>query len=361
MKGSIVSRGKDVWLIRYYPPGSRKQKSSTFRGSYEDAELELARLLREVRNGLPTEPEKVTVAELLDKWLEVKKGKVKDTTWYKYQMYVGMWKKTFIADSLLHKLNPLDIEIALSRFNLSPKTISILCVILKTAFKKAVQWKLIPYNPMDAVEPPRIRHKEIQIWSEDEALKFLEVSRGSKYHVLFYLALKTGLRLGELLALEWRNVDLDKGEIYVMQTMVELPTGRCVQSPKTRRSIRRVPLDNKTLVLLKQHKKKCMETAVKLGIGKVKWVFWREQTQQPPTASAIQIAFHKLIKKAGVPDIKFHSLRHTHATFLLRQGIHMKIVADRLGHETVRMTDLYSHILPDSQQEAVKAMERMDI
>lgn len=360
MKGSITSRGENTWLIRYYLPGTKKQIAVTFKGNYEDAELELARLLRKAKTGFVTEPEKITVGELLDRWLEIKKDKVEDTSWIKYIQNAKIWKKAGLEFIPLQKLIAIDIERALIRIPGNGKTKDLAYTVLKSTLKKAVQWKLIPHNPMDAVERPRVDKKEQQVLVEDEAARFLQAAKDNRWYALFYLALKTGTRLGELLALEWRHVDLERAEIHIVQTLVTVKGKKKLHPPKTKRSNRKIILDNATVALLKQHKKQRTEDAVRLGYGKVSWVFWVDKTGYPPTQSTILYHIHRLTKKAKVPDLHPHCLRHTHATFLLRQGVHMKIVAERLGHETLTMTDMYSHVLPDSQQEAVKAMKNLD-
>lgn len=360
MKGSITSRGENTWLIRFYPPGSKKQKAVTFHGTYEEAEIRLAELIKEAKTGFPTDPEKITVAELLDKFLAVKKGKVKETTRHAYSAKAKLWKKSRIADFPIQQLNPIDLEITLNELPGSMQTRLKAYTLLKEALKKAVQWKLLPYNPMDAVDPPRVEKKEPRVWTAKEAEQFLKTAEGHPYYVLFYLALKTGARLGELLALEWRNVDLDKKEIRITQTQAEISGKvRGTQSPKTRKSIRKIPLDDRTVEILMVYKHQREEEASRRGFGNISRLFWVDKSGGPVRSRYVEKAMRKLVQKAGVPDIPFHGLRHTHATLLLANNIHMKTIAERLGHETLYMTDLYSHVLPDTQQEAVRALDRL--
>lgn len=360
MKGSITKRGENTWLIRFYPPGSKKQKAVTFHGTYEEAEIRLAELIKEAKTGFPTDPEKITVTELLDKYLLVKKGKVKDTTRHTYNTKAKLWKKSRIASHPIQQLNPIDIEIALNEIPGSAQTRLKAYTVLKEALKKAVQWKIIHYNPMDAVDPPKIEKKEPRVWTVKEAEQFLKTAEGHSYYLLFYLALKTGARLGELLALEWRNVDLNKKEMRITQTQAEID-GKVIgmQSPKTRKSIRKIPLDDRTIEILMRYKQQREEEAIRRGFGNISRVFWVNKSGGPVRSRYVEKAMHKLARKAGVPDITFHDLRHTHATLLLANHVHMKTIAERLGHETLYMTDLYSHILPDTQQEAVKALDRL--
>jgi integrase len=300
-------------------------------------------------------------AELLEKWLVIKKEKVKETTWYSYRNNVSRWLHTRIAKVPIQKLKAMEIEQALSSIKGKPHAKKDSYMTLLTALNKAVKWKLISENPMNAVEPVKVEMQELLVWTEKETLRFLETAKKSVYYVMFVVALKTGTRISELLGLQWRNVDLEAREIRIVQGMVELPGGRKkVQSPKTKRSVRKIPIDSKTVQMLQEYKAKREEVALKKGYKDVPWVFWSDRTGQPPARNKPWRALRIYAEKAGLGKSNLHRLRHSHATFLLRKGVHPKIVAERLGHSMLSMTERYSHVLPDSQQEAVKAMEKME-
>ncbi|SHJ82393.1 site-specific integrase [Desulfofundulus thermosubterraneus] len=204
----------------------------------------------------------------------------------------------------------------------------------------------------------------MQVWTEDEAARFLEVAaKRSKHYPLFVLALSTGMRLGELLGLKWEDVDLEAGFLQVKRTLADRSAIKKVifLPPKSQAARRKIPLDAFTVEVLKRHRKKQIEIHLKKG---PEWqghglVFCTDRGR-PLYHSEVRSALTRLAHRAKVTPLRFHDIRHTHATFLLRKGIHPKIVAERLGHSSIKITlDTYSHVLPDTQAEAVKAIEGM--
>jgi len=250
MRGCIYKRSKNSWTVVVDLPrdpvtNKRRQKSITVKGTKKDAERELARLISEIETGMFIEPSKMTLGEYLEKWLETKKGKIKETTLYQYSSIVRKIKTFPIASKPLQAVNALDIEFTLGK---AEKNKIRMYDVLRTALEKAVKMKLMLYNPAKGAERPKVEEREMCVWTKDEAVKFLLVVKKSKtYYPLFFLALKTGLRLGEILALKWEKVDLEKREIYVDETVAETNT-RKTHSPKTKKSKRKVPL---TVIRLK--------------------------------------------------------------------------------------------------------------
>jgi len=368
MRGHVCKRSKNSWTVVVELPrdpvtNKRRQKWVTIIGTKKEAEKELARLINELETGFYTKPSKTTLSEYLTMWLEITKGKVRETTWNEYQQRVNRWKSTEIAAIPLQKITPMDIELTLQNmkqdFNLNPARVKVLYVTAKEAFKKALLLNLISTNPFDAVDPPKVIQKEMKVWTKEEAAIFLKAIANHKYYALFYLALKSGARLGELMALQWKDIDFEKNKIQIKCTAAYLPEGKFIlQQPKTNSANRTIPVNDSVIDVLKKHKKNNTEKALKLGFGYVPWVFWSKKTGRPPHVTGIGKAFAMLIKKAKVPAIRFHDLRHTHATFLLEASVHPKIVAERLGHSSIQITmDRYSHVLPNTQKEAVKAIE----
>jgi len=364
MRGHIRKRSRKSWtLVLDYPrdpvTGKRRQKWVTVNGSKREAEKELARLITEV-TGLRSETKKITAPEFLDLWLEATRERVKPSTLYTYEKHVRQWKKA-IGPLFLQKLTAGDIQAAMNRLTVRPVTKRALFITLRAALRKALKWGFIGCNPADMVDPPLARQEEMRVWTEEEIARFLRVARGGKYYCLFYLALSTGARLGELLGLQWRDIDFERRSLQITRTYTNLPGKVCTQPPKTAAARRRVPLDEATLQILRQNRKQQIEERLRKG---ERWrddlpVFYSGRTGKPPNPSTLQHAIHKYARVAEVPDIRFHGLRHTHATLLLRQGVHPKIVSERLGHSSVNITlNRYSHVLPDSQAEAVKAIEK---
>ncbi|MCL6447305.1 MAG: site-specific integrase [Armatimonadetes bacterium] len=368
MRGCIYKRSKNSWTVVVELPrdpvtNKRRQKSITVKGTKKDAERELARLINEIETGMYVEPSQMTLGDYLDQWLLLKKGKVKETTWYEYSSRVNRLKSLEIAKKPLQKITALDVEMALQKLSgVEQSRKKGLYITLKNAFKKAVSLKILTYNPVSDVDSPKAEEKEMHVWTKEEAARFLKAIEKHKYHALCYLALKTGARLGELLALHWEDIDFEGKKIHITKTLAVLPGEIKTQPPKTKKAQRVVPVDDSVINLLKRHKKVNAEEALKLGLGQVPWVFWTKKSAKPPRQAAIDAIFAGLVKRAGATPIRFHDLRHTHATLLLEKGVHPKIVSERLGHSTVQMTlDRYSHVLPHTQREAVKAIEDLGL
>ena len=366
MHGHIRKRNKKSWTLVVELPrdattGKRRQKRVTVRGTKKNTEKELVRLVNEIQTGSYTELSGVTVGKYLDRWLEAMKENVKPTTLYTYGKHVKQWK-IMIGVILLPKLSAMDVQLAMGKFNVSSATKRVLLITLQSALNRAVKWGLLSRNPAGIVDAPRIQQKELCVWAERETNCFLNTVKKTRHYCFFRLALVTGARLGELLGLRWRDIDFEKKTIRITRTVARLPGMILEQAPKTASSRRSVPVDGKTIEVLKKHRKKQIEDALRTGEG---WkeehlVFCNPRTKKPLDPSVFEDAIHRYAQKAGVPDIRFHGLRHTHATLLLRQGVHPKVVAERLGHANVTMTlNRYSHVLPDSQFEAVKAIERI--
>ena len=195
----------------------------------------------------------------------------------------------------------------------------------------------------------------------ENALKFLEAARETHYYVLFYKALYTGMRLGELLGLRWCDVDLDMASLSVVQALYKR-CGVCkMVEPKSSKSRRRIALSPSLSLLLREYKTEQQAQRILLGrpLADSNLVF-SHIDGKPLDPGVVSHTFAKVLKKAGLPHIRFHDLRHTHATLLLKAGIHPKIVSERLGHANIGITlDTYSHVLPGLQERAAKRFDEM--
>lgn len=192
------------------------------------------------------------------------------------------------------------------------------------------------------------------MWSPAELARFLESAKGDPHHVAFHVAAATGLRRGELLGLRWCDIDTAVGELHVVQAVVEVAHEPRVSPPKTKRSRRLVALDAKTSQLLAQHR--AAAVAQDPGLHAHSLVF-STGGGVPIHPALFSYYFQRRVRLSGVPKIRLHDLRHTHATHALRAGIHPKVVSERLGHSTITITlDTYSHVLPSMQREAAEAI-----
>ncbi len=369
MRGHIRKRGKNSWavvveLARDPVTRKRRQKWVTVKGSRKDAEEVLAQILVQAGHadwGLV--PSRMTVGEYLDKWLEAVRSVVKPTTAQKYCYEIARLKP-LIGHLRLQALTPADVQRVAGALpkDLAPATRRRTFYTLRAALRQAVVWGMVTRDPTVGVKPPPALRREIAVWRESEVVRFLEAAKPSRYYALFYLALATGMRCGELLGLTWEDVDFAEGTVHVLRTLAWVKEGAPLwQEPKTPAARRRIPLDTSTVEVLRQHRKRQLEERLKSGAG------WNEfglvfctQAGRPVIYTNLYHVLRSIARRAGLRPIRFNDLRHTHATLLLRQGIHPKVVAERLGHSRVAVTlDTYSDVLPDTQAEAVKAMKRV--
>jgi integrase len=232
--------------------------------------------------------------------------------------------------------------------------------ILHKMLKQALRWSVVPRNVADLVTPPRIPKREMHVLSADEARCLLKAARDEPLEALYLLALTTGMRQGELVALCWKDVDLASGSVRVQRTMHVIDGARQFSEPKSASSRRRIELTQTAIAALSRHRARQAEARLFAGSA---WqdndlVFTNAVGEPIDATNLLRHRFYPLLAKAGLPKIRFHDLRHTAATLLMSEGIHAKIVSEMLGHSTIAITlDLYSHVTPTMQKEAARAMD----
>jgi integrase len=374
MKGHICRRSKGSWTIVINlgkdGNGRRKQKWLTVRGKKSAAQKELRRILHQLDTGSFVDPGNTTVAEYLAHWLETTaKHKVSRNTFSRYSAIVHSHLKPAIGQHALLKLRPGHIQAyyaeALSSGRkggtkgLSPTSVLQHHRVLRQALKKAVRERLLVWNPTDAVDPPRRAHHEMPTLDEDQTLQLLKAAASSRVSIPVLLALTTGMRRGEILALRWKDVDLDAKSLSVQRTLEQAGSSLSFKQPKTRKARRVVALPKIAVRVLRQHRSRQSEH--KLLLGKAyedNDLICPRPDGRPYAPNSFSSTFRKMLRQTTLPPIRFHDLRHTHATLLLRQGIHPKVVSERLGHSTIGITlDIYSHVLPGMQEEAAARLD----
>ena len=375
MKGHIRKRGKESWAIildiGQDNEGKRRQKWHSVKGTKKDAERELTKLLHTLDSGSYIEPSKLTVSRYLKTWLsDYAAHQVTPKTLERYQGIISDHINPAIGHHPLTKLKPPHIQELYTKSlkdgrldgkgGLAPRTVLHMHRVLHKALDQAMKWQMLIRNPTEAVVPPKPKTIEMAALDEDQVARLLEHFRESRLYLPILIAVTTGLRRGEILALKWQNIQLSSARLHVRQSLEQTKEGLRFKSPKTEKSKRTVILPRFTVEALKEHRKRTAER--KLKLGKVyqdnDLVCAREDgTIWPP--DTLSTLFAARIKKAPVPKIRFHDLRHTHATQLLKQGVHPKIVSERLGHSNISITlDTYSHVLPGMQEEAIAVFDR---
>ena len=369
MPGSIVKRGKNSWSVildlgRDPVTGKRRQLWRSVKGPKREAEALLVQLLHQRDTGIDVPPGKLSVTEFLQRWLATyARPNTAPKTFRRYEQLVRVHMVPTLGSLPLTKLRPLHIQEAYRRIldkGLSARTALQCHRVLREALKHAVKWQLLARNPADAVEAPRPERYEIPALSPEKVLTVIAAANATEYGSLVYTATMTGLRLGELLGLRWQDLDLDSGSLHVRQTCQWLPRqGFIFRQPKSHRSTRSVALSPATVERLRQHRVEQIEQRLASGMAhREDGLVFTSARGEPIHPSTLRGAWQRLAKAAGLERLRFHDLRHAHASLLLQQGVHPKIVSERLGHSGVAITlDTYSHVLPGLQAEAAAKLD----
>lgn len=362
-EGTIFCRSDGRWCASLSVEGGRRKH---FLGR---TRAEVARKLREALkardDGLPVILNRETLAEFLQDWLVAIRPALRERTWVRYEQYVRLHIVPSLGKLPLERVAPQHLQHLyanqLAR-GLAPATVHHLHACLHRALKQAVRWNLLARNVAELVDPPRIPRHEMTTLTPAQARDFLAEACTSRLHALFVLAITTGMREGELLGLHWRNVNFASAAIEVRGSLQRTQAGLVVLEPKTERSRRQVRLTRAAVDALQQQRRRQLEERLRLGPA---WqddnLVFTDTAGGPIEATAfLRNEFWPLLRRASLPRIRFHDLRHTAATLLLGQGVHPKIVSEMLGHSQVGITlDLYSHVTPTMQQAAVDAMDRI--
>ena len=372
MKGHIRERSPGHYAIildvRDPSTGKRKRRWHSFAGNKREAQIECARIVSAMTGGNYLEPNKTTVAEFLDRWLDHIKSQVSPRS---HERYVEIARKNLvplIGGVIVGKLRPVQISTAYSKAlasgrrdgtgGLSPRTVHHLHRILKQALGQAVRWELLARNPADAVDPPKVERNAMQTYDLPQTVALIEHLRPTRLHVPVILAVLCGLRRGEISALRWRSVDLTAGQLAVVESAEQTNVGVRYKEPKSGRA-RNVALSATVIEELKAWRVRQAQELLKLGIRPDGDTFVVTQVDGSPLQPrSLTHEWVRLIGGAGLPRIRFHDLRHAHATHLLASGVHPKVASERLGHSKVGITlDLYSHVMPGMQEDAVAKVD----
>jgi integrase len=294
---------------------------------------------------------------LTDLWLPAIRPTLRNSTHTAYSSHVRNHLEPHLGDQVMRKLQPQRLNVLYaellaggnmkSAVGLAPETVIRVHATLHRALRDAVRWGYLRENPADRADPPKQKmgSQKMRTWSAEELRRFLEAASEDRDHILWLLYAMTGMRRGEGLGLRWQDVDLVGGVIAVRQTVIDVGGRVEFSTPKTARGRRVIALDPSTLKTVRNHWARNKRPADSL-------VFCRSDGL-PLKPGQVTRRFSAILAKAGLPRIRLHDLRHTHATLALQLGIHPKIVSERLGHSTIAFTlDVYSHATPHMQSDA---------
>jgi len=371
MRGCIIERNGSlrlkVSLGKNPQTGKYESYYETFHGNRTEAQKRLRQILTELDKGIFAKPGKTTVAEYLSTWLQdYCKPSLSPRTHRLYSYICRTHVIPAIGRITLMELRSQHLQKLYSEklaSGLSTRTVQICHVVIHKALKNAVRINQISRNVADAVDKPKIQRREMHPMTENELSRFLDAAKQGDYYSLFYTYLFTGMRRSELLAVRWCDVDLLGMQISVSRTMQYLSGGKnhiTFKEPKSKKSKRLIALSPSTVSLLKEHRKAQEKIRESLRLQPIteKDLIFSHWDGSPLLPDSITHAWVKLVRKCGLKGIRLHDARHTHATIMLKQGVHPKVVQERLGHSTISTTlDTYSHVAPGLQQAAAKGFD----
>jgi integrase len=358
--------------------GRRRQLVRAGFATEAEANRERRALLTKVDGGRYVEQTHATLADYLaGEWLPATAPpKVAHSTHDKRRLHVR-WVVDEIGRTPLHDVNGATLDRLYATLvrdggrdqqGLAAATVQDVHRTLHKAFTDAVRWRLLERNPCEAAEPPRAdrvaedaRAKQ-HAWTADELRTFLTATAGHRLHLAFHLAAATGMRRSELLGLRWSDLDLDRGTLRVAQKLVKAADGYVLHlSTKTAAGARTIALDDGTVSRLRDHRLRQVEQRLAAGSAwhHLDLVLTREDGSPIPP-EAVSQGFRRAVATAGVPRIRFHDVRHSHASLLLAAGEPVKVVSERLGHASPTITlTIYAHVMPGQQQGAAATFGRL--
>ncbi|HSR22589.1 MAG TPA: site-specific integrase [Candidatus Eisenbacteria bacterium] len=308
-------------------------------------------------------PRGVTFAEFVETWLSAVRPTLRPSTWRRYEQYARLHAAPFLGHRPLAEIGPVELQLLYAdrlAAGRSATTVRHLHRFLHRVFDQAVRWEAAPRNPAKLAAPPRVVRHDFRALTAEEARRLLAGLRGDRLAALYVLALTSGMRQGELLALRWADVDLAGGRLAVRGSLHrDLGGGWTIGEPKTHRSRRQVALAAMAVRALEEHRR---GQDVERRAAGPRWqdndLVFANRVGRPLSAqNLVQRHFHPLLARLALPKVRFHDLRHTAATLLLSRGVHPKIVSEMLGHKEVDITlNLYSHVTPGMHESAAQAL-----
>ncbi len=376
-KGHIRQRSPGAWELRYSlgtdpATGRRRIITTTLSGDRKAAERELRRLLRAVDTGEHVDPTRLTVRAWLEHWVETVRQEVSPKSHERYTEIVTNFLIPALGNLPLTKLAPIHIQKAYNgwatggrrdgkRGGLSPLTRRYIHSILRSALTRAFEQQLLARNPADAFKKrlPKVEREEMTTLTAEQSARLLAAIEQTRMYCPVLLGLVTGMRRGEILALRWKNVDFQRATLRVVESLEQTKSGLRFKGPKSDRP-RAITLPAFAVEELRRVKREQAEELLTLGIRQNgETLVCCRADSKPLQPRSLTHQFTLLITRlTDLPRVRFHDLRHTHATQLLLSGVHPKVAQERLGHSTITITlDLYSHVTDTMQSEAA---ERLD-
>ena len=367
-EGNIRKRSDGRWEGRYTagrdPATGKAIYKNVLAKTQKECKEKLKRAIEKNAKVDTIRAEQYTVGQWMDVWFEnCAKIKVRPSSHKTYRGYIDNHIKPNIGKIPLSKLSSLDLQKLYKKLlsggrveriesknqpkGLSPKTVRNINQVISSAMDFAIDQKLIATNPTDGCALPKLEHREMKTLPTEQLTSFLREAKESGVFELYYIELATGLRRGELLGLKWEDIDLERGTIQVRRQIARID-GEIVEAPlKTKNSYRVLSIGADAVEILKEQRKRTHSEYV-----------FPSPTGGPMSPDSVLHMLHRVLKRAGLPKIRFHDMRHTFATVALQNGVDIKTVSGMLGHHSAGFTlDTYAHVTTQAQRQAANTMD----
>jgi integrase len=370
MTGTITKRGKKSWRIQYDLPrdenGERRIAYATIRGTRKDAEKALRAKLSAIDAGTHVDPSKLTVGGFLDNWLTTAAPlTAKARTLERYQEFVRLQIKPHLGDVKLQALRPKHMtdwhQALIDEGRLAPSTIAAAHGALRTAIAHAVKTEILARNVAKIISPPKVEKDEVVSLTEDQVADVLDKLSGDPVYPIAAVAIGTGARRGEIAALTWADIDLDAKVMKIRRSLEQTKKyGIRVKAPKSKAGKRTISLPALAVDALREHRIKTLELRMVLGAGALPAdapVFATIEGEWP-SPDGITDQWRAAVKRLDLPKIRFHALRHSHASALIAAGLDVITISRRLGHSKASITlDVYGHLFTENDTAAADAID----
>lgn len=374
MKGHIRERSPGHWaiILDVGEPdprtGKKKRKWHSFTVTKREAQKECSRLITALHESTYVEPSKTKLAEFLARWLTHIRPQISPKTHERYAELVDKNIVPLLGSTVLSKLRTSAVDEAFSKAlvsgrrdgmgGLSARTVHHMRRVLLKALNQAITWELLTKNPAAATQSPKVERKAMLAYDTDQVTAILDRMRPTRMYVPVLLAIMCGLRRGEIAALRWRNIDLERRSISIIESAEQTDDGVRYKAPKNERG-RTVAISASVADELRRCRARQAEELFRFGIRAGDDAFVVAKADgRPIQPRSMTHEWMRIIQLTPLPRIRFHDLRHTHATQLLAAGVHPKVAQERLGHSTIAITlDLYSHVMPGMQEDAAEKVD----
>jgi integrase len=390
MTGHIRRRGERSWELKFdlgTDPltGKRLTKYHSFKGTKLEAKAELVRLANAANTGDYVDPSKTTLGEFLDRWeRDWAAINVSPKTLERYKELLRLHVRPHLGRTPIQKLQPVNLAELYAKLlregrrpaghasdgtptpaaGLAPRTVGHVHRVIHKALVVGIEWTVMQRNVADVAKPPKVQSTEIEILTEDQVGKVRAGVRGRVIYPLVALGLDTGMRRGELLALRWKDVDLDGARLRVEQSLEQTKGGLRFKSPKTKHGRRGISLPASMVIELRALRLEHQEQRLKLGLGKLPddalvlghWT--ADGSWGPRSPNAVTKEWEATREAAKLPKVSLHALRHTHASQLIAAGVDVLTISRRLGHASPTITlNVYGHLFASGDDRAASVIE----